>query len=393
MRCTRLAACALLAACNSDKPCDGPVLELELTFFAPELVKSVLITYEGDGTFEREIHDVQGARSIEIDTDSAPAGETVSIEVSAYESENVRGRLLGEGMLGPLAINLCDRLELELTDRFVLDRDDAGVPQDSGTTDVLDATEPDAGAEDADEPDTGPPPECPSAPDDATLALFPFNSAETTGTTVADVVSGIAGAIRPVQGSVASTSGPLACGDAAAFFGSGYIEIPGEGLAPVLGSVDFYVKFEGASPTARQGIISRDATGQTLSGHITFFRTCDEHLIVRLQDTTRSIWRCSDRPLPQGQWLHVALDFGEPGPALAIDGMVATSTGTRFGNGDCLGTIGCEGTGAFEPSGNMNPWVLGGDSGSSEEGLAEPVRAFFFGAIDQFRVSQVRRFQ
>jgi hypothetical protein len=388
MRRASLVFCTLIAACNSDERCSGPTFDLELTFFAPEFVQSLLITYEGDGTFEREIHAVEGTREIEVVARAAPVGENVTVTIGAYERPDVRGRLLGEGKLGPMVIGACDRLELELTDRFVLR--DAGVPDAGAELDA--SSEPDASeVPDTGEPNDAGPPECASKPDDDTLALFPFDGAETTGTTVTDVVSGITGAVRPAQGSVATTPGADACGDSAAFFGAGYVEIPGEGLAPSLGSVDFYVRFDGAAPTARQGVITRDANGQTLPGHLAFFRTCDEHLVVRFQDTMRSVWRCSDRPLVPGRWTHVSLDFGEPGLALAIDGQVATSTGTRFASGDCIGTVACDGEGVFEPSGNQNPWVLGADSSGAVEGTAEPVRAHFFGAIDQFRVSRIRR--
>ena len=92
---------------------------------------------------------------------------------------------------------------------------------------------------------------CPSGADPGTLGLFPFDGAEATAGVVTDVVSGVVGESRPAQGAVASTPGPDACGDAAAFFGQGYLEIPSEGLAPSIGSVDFYVRFDGAHPTAR----------------------------------------------------------------------------------------------------------------------------------------------
>ena len=76
---------------------------------------------------------------------------------------------------------------------------------------------------------------------------------------------------------------------------------------------------------------------------------------------------------------------------LAVDGEVATSTGTRLSGNNCLTEVACDGTGVFDPSGNQNPWVLGADSSTSLEGAAEPVTSYFFGAIDQFRVSNTRR--
>jgi hypothetical protein len=329
---------------------------------------------------------------------SAPRGESVTLSVRAYDNADVRGRLLAEGSLGPLVIDPCERLELELTDRFLIDKD-AGT--DAGAIDAAEDAAVDAATIEADagviDPDAGfasdaGDPICPSMPDDSTLALFPFDGAEAASGVVTDVVAGISGVAQPAQGAVASTAGPNACGDAAAFLGFGYLEIPGEGLAPDLGAVDFYVRFDGAHPTARQGIVSRDAQGQMTTGHITFYRTCDEHLVVRVQDLERTVFRCSDRPLTVGQWTHVTLDFGDPQLLLAIDGAVASSTGTRFSSPDCATEQSCDRNGIFSPSGNQNPWVLGADTSNSAEGSAEPSGNYFFGAIDQFRVSGARRF-
>jgi hypothetical protein len=387
----------LLAACDDSKQCEGPSLALSLTFFGPEHVESLLVTYEGDGIDAREIHNVQGAPELSLAAMSAPNGREVTLSVRAYDNEDVRGRLLAEGSIGPLVIDACDRLELELSDRFLIDKDagtDAGTAADASEDAGADAAIEDSGELD---PDAGVPtdagdPICSSMADGDTLALFPFDGAEAASGMVKDVVSGITGVAQPAQGAVASTPGPNACGDAAAFLGFGYLEIPDEGLAPVVGSVDFYVRFDGAHPTARQGIVSRDAQGQTTAGHITFYRTCDEHLVVRVQDLERTVFRCSDRPLTVGQWTHVALDFGDPQLVLAIDGQVATSTGTRLSSPDCVTAQSCDRNGVFSPSSNQNPWVLGADTANSAEGAAEPSGNYFFGAIDQFRVSGARRF-
>ena len=66
------------------------------------LVQSILVTYEG--STEREIHNVTGGREIEIAARAEP-GSTTTIEVSAYEGEEIRGRLLGKGSSGPIAIS------------------------------------------------------------------------------------------------------------------------------------------------------------------------------------------------------------------------------------------------------------------------------------------------
>ncbi len=399
MRRIALASCLVLAACDASTKCDGPRLALALTFFGPEHVHSLLITYQGDGVDEREIQNITGAPNLEITAAGPPVGSKVLITVRAYESEEIRGRLLGEGHVGPTTFGACDRMQLELTDRFLLNPD-AGPAKDAGgedaQPDTADAGErEDGGPPDVDDAgvieDGGDEPICVGGLDPATVALFAFDNAEATTGIVTDVVSGIVGVAQPAQGAVASTAGPAACGDAAAFFGAGYLEIPSEGLAPATGSVDFDVRFDGPDPTARQGIVSRDAQGQTSDGQLTVFRTCDEHLVARFQDLQSSIYRCSDTTLPIGTWVHVTIDFGDPDFTLALDGVTATSTGTRLANVDCTTALACDRPGIFDLSGNQNPWVLGADSSGSVDGAAEPTGNYFVGGIDQFRISTDRR--
>lgn len=242
-------------------------------------------------------------------------------------------------------------------------------------------------------PDMGPkPPLCAQTPDPQTVALYTFEGDDDTR--VLESTNAHPGLLINQGGGVLRGGGQDGCGNALTFSQNGHVRIPD---APEFqlgqGAVDFWVRFPEGNPAESQGIISRDATGQVTSGHITIYRSCQNFVIVRLQNLNQSIYRCSEASLPANEWVHVGVNFGVPDLELYINGAQAVSESTLGLNGaDCATPVQCGGALQTGINGNQNVWVFGASSATAIDGAAEPIPVSFFeGSLDSVRLSSSRR--
>ena len=93
--------------------------------------------------------------------------------------------------------------------------------------------------------------------------------------------------------------------------------------------------------------------------------------------------------------MHVGVNFGgAQGLQLFVDGLLASeTTDATFGSYDypCDGDYPCNTSTTKGIMGNSNPWVIGANSMSSQDGQAGPVYLHLGGAVDYVRISSVRR--
>jgi hypothetical protein len=245
-----------------------------------------------------------------------------------------------------------------------------------GPVDAADSAPPDAW------PDGG---TCAVGPDPGTLALYPVLLA--SGTQLVDTTTDHPGKLAGV---VPRVSGATGCGQALAFSGKieDYAEIAADPAWNLkTGSIDLWVRIDG-STNKHLGIVSRDAEDTAKPGHFSLFQLVDGGIGVRLQrDSNDGIARCS-QPVSKGDWHYIGVNFGKGGLELYVDGVPANRTDKYVVSPVTLkcGTSTEEGI-----DGNQNPWVLGASSHLSAEGVATPITYPFKGAIDSFRISNVRR--
>lgn len=279
----------------------------------------------------------------------------------------------------------CD-LETGCAPRPGVDRD-AGRP-DAGTPD---AGPPDAGPPDAGTPDAGPPPLCPDADDD-TLALFRFQLPTPPSRVLEDDVGRHDGMVSEPD-EWRRRTGPPGCGAAIAFGTTGLYGVVPDSPEWDLdeGSIDFWFRFTAGAET-HLGLLSRDAEGQALPGHVSVALSANRTLVARLQSTTDEVYLCSDAPMSPLRWHHVGLSFGAE-PALWVDGALATGPETvRIEQPGFVDDVPCGGAFSGGISGNDNPWVIGASTTFAREGEGQPVTSpFVNGAIDHLRISSVTR--
>ncbi len=203
------------------------------------------------------------------------------------------------------------------------------------------------------------------------------------------------GALLGVATALATTSGPSGCGAAIAFDPAGtgdaaWIEIPDSPDWDLRrGSVELWVRPPAAGGFA--AILSRDAVGTALSGHLALFIEPDGTVWARLQSPGITAYRCAELPLTAGAWHHVGINFGPPDFELWIDGADQTSatplvsaSGTDVRCGEARANFGIDG--------NDNPWIVGANGARAPEGTGTPVTDFFVGgAIDELRIAPFRR--
>ncbi len=210
-----------------------------------------------------------------------------------------------------------------------------------------------------------------------------------------------------VSGVAQSVAGPRGCGDA---LGVG-VEMAGRVPdAPVFdlseGSVDFWIRATDTDDTVP--ILSRDAQGAA-SEHLTIFLSSvtssggdpsGRHVVVRHQSEETAAAVCSEDPLPGGEWVHVAYNFGPPRMELFIDGVLQESDDVPSVPGG--GIPACDGrTNDPELMGNPPPFVGGLESelpwfiagAAQNQGKANQAPSAFMagGALDEVRISAVRR--
>lgn len=172
-----------------------------------------------------------------------------------------------------------------------------------------------------------------------------------------------------VGGEAMWEEGPFGCGDA---FGTDgmvpYGEVPhSPDFDLSAGSLRAWVRFD--ADLLSQGVWSRDANGTTFPGHLTLSRDAMDVVNARIQNVAGEITRCTTGAVTGGQWHEVIVRWGPPDFELVVDGIIAE---------DALCDVGVNASGIV---GNMNPWVIGARSSSSEEGMATPITAPLDGAI------------
>lgn len=148
------------------------------------------------------------------------------------------------------------------------------------------------------------------------------------------------------------------------------------------GSIDFYVRVP--PPGTTRGVIGRDALDQNLPGHLGVHFQADNSLTVRLQTTTDQVFRCSP-VLAEGDWIFVGINLGPPDLEMYVDGVLADEATAD------AGAITCGGAMTTGIAGNDNPFVVGFSVGTSGEGSDVPVTLPLDGAVDEIRLSRVRR--
>ncbi len=229
---------------------------------------------------------------------------------------------------------------------------------------------------------------CATLSDPETIALFGLDSEDTL-----DDATGIHDGIWR-DGTPELVAGPPGCGSATRFEGmlNGVVD-DADAFHLEQGSFDMWVRLPEPPAELAVGLISRDALDQVNGGHISLWYERSGRLALRLQDAgvmmAPQIYVCSNGPLPQDEWIHVGVNFGAPGLELYLGGELQAGDGTVILSKEPQA---CEVSGgAWGIDGNANPWVIGAGSGGSDEGSADPVSRHFDGALDELRISTVRR--
>lgn len=397
----------MVSACGAEPCRDEPTsFQLDLSVEDPALadrVEALLVrlqllgrSYSRSYPLTDELLD--GETALAVDLEPAPTENfelTVSVQAQAGDLTLARGEQTFRA-----SPNGCNRFALALAT--------APPGGDGGPADLqTDALRPDLPGPDAGPVELGPndgagedagdlPPEPPCAvrARDDDVLLYSFDEVPAFTTTVADARERHPGVARPEGAIIDRAPSREDCGLAIRFTDGSYLEVASsEEFNLSSGSLDFWVS---ASPAVdrqgMEGLVSRDASGTANPGHIGIYRNCEGYLMVRMQRTgAPDVYRCSDRPLPAGQWFHVGLNFGAPEVELYVDGTLSTNTSTTTVRWNCSTPVPCGAPSTYGIDGNENPLVLGTSTHNSAEGLATPVSAPFRGLIDSFRLSRSRR--
>lgn len=243
---------------------------------------------------------------------------------------------------------------------------------DAGTDVPVDAF--DAGT------DAGPPPlACPILDTNAVF-LFDFE-------TITDLVTGVNG----IHSGTGIISGDSPCGGGVLDvpLGLNHFRIPDRDTFQLSeGSIDFWAKLPAVAQF--EAILSRDASGRALPGHIGVFYTAEGEIVVRNQTTINSGACSGAGTVPADTWVRIGIHFGTGGVALYING----ERRSRAGSYEFLAgvTSSCEDPITVGIAGNANPFVLGANMGTSAEGSHLPISQPYEGLqLDHLRLSSVRR--
>lgn len=171
-------------------------------------------------------------------------------------------------------------------------------------------------------------------------------------------------------GATPGATGWNGSGTAVALDGSNdYVEIPPD-TAYALDAGTVSVRFNADNLSGRQTIFSRDSTHYDGGGHLTAWLNSDGSIEIRLQSSSSNTYLRSDPgTVTADDWTHLAVSFGPDGAALFLDG-------TEVDTDSYTGGI----------AGNNEPWTLGTSQWKSGDGVADDLRDFFEGAIDEFVV-------
>jgi hypothetical protein len=189
-----------------------------------------------------------------------------------------------------------------------------------------------------------------------------------------------------VRGTVTSVAGP--CGMAARFAESSYVLVrPAPALDLATGSVELHARIASVTGTTIRGLIGRDADGSTNPGHFQAGLAQDGTIVVRIQSTSSSFYRCA--PPPQANiWFRVGISFGgtaAQGFRMWVDGNDATLAGTIL-YGDSPVTCNTDYPGGID--GNANALVIAANNGRAPEGSPDPSTQHHFidGDLDHVHV-------
>lgn len=311
------------------------------------------------------------------------AGAQIDVSVTAYTRLDARGARVAMGTTSAsLTGDGCNVIGVAMSPVDAAPRD-GGVAVDAGDAGIVerDAGERDGGVVERDGgvPRDGGAPICATGITRDSLMLYDFETlpelVDGTGRTNAEWMP-LAADIAP-----SATEGPEGCGDAIAFEGDGAVIVHLEGQ-PVA-SVDLWVRFD-QGPDGYQGIVSRDVSGQTEPGHFSLFRTCEGRLVVRVQDTEREVYHCSEDALPIGDWHHVGLRLANE-IQLAIDGKIQTPQGTAalFSEGCAPDEVTCGGQLTLDPATAADVAIVTGAASHMADATTHaPLTAPFYGAVD-----------
>ena len=153
-------------------------------------------------------------------------------------------------------------------------------------------------------------------------------------------------------------------------------------------SVDFWINAPSGG-SEDFAIISRDASGITMAGHLSIFWSNDDEIVVRHQmPPGRSVNRCTGTLTPGWHRIGVHVTSG------ILDVYVDRGISHRSGTVDIgMATYACDDT--FLPigiAGNDNPFVFGVNVSNSDEGTHLPMRTPFIGLmLDKVRLSHGAR--
>jgi hypothetical protein len=105
---------------------------------------------------------------------------------------------------------------------------------------------------------------------------------------------------------------------------------------------------------------------------------------------------CSEEPLPPQTWVHVGYNFGLPSMELFIDGVLQETVGQPIVPGAGIPTCdGMSNNGDDGPfAGGLEtplPWYIGAAALNSNKMNQTPTSYMSGGALDEFRISSVRR--
>jgi len=262
------------------------------------------------------------------------------------------------------------------------DGTDTGAVVDSGP-----GTDTGSGTDSGGAMDSGPPTSSACTPASASdLVHFAFDGDD--GASMLTDATGSANAI--VRGGTASlVAGPTGCGQALSFATGVEAVIPDSPRWDLdEGSIDLWVWRPTGRPAPWAGIISRDAGGSAFPGHFSIYVANDGRIVARLQNGG-DFTLCSVAPLPEESWHHIGVNFGPGGFELWLDGVQEEGTGVLpMFPSDCS-----TGTSSITAgiAGNDNPWLIGANTATGGEGVADSSEPFTDGAIDHLRISDSRR--
>jgi hypothetical protein len=229
-------------------------------------------------------------------------------------------------------------------------------------------------------------------PLEGTVAFYRFES-DAGRAFVIDDARSADGAVH--GGTAALVPGPEGCGQAFDFGANGerFIVLP-ENSAWHLqaGAIDFWLKAPPLMDVA-MGLVSRDEF-ESYRDNLSLWIEPGGSIIARMQHlnedgTTHEAIHCSVLQLSADTWVHVGFNFGPEGNALFVNG----DAGERDGSSTIFGLTNqpCGSSNPSGLSGNDLPWVVGRSAYRSLtplEGLEQPLLG---GAIDNLRISRIRR--